>query len=562
MAKYNQAEQKQIQDQSSQLWKIANKLRGSMDASEYKNYILGLLFYRYLSERFEEKLPELGISYEQYESEYADLIQDHAFISQVYTQIGYLIAPKFAWKKIIAAVQEATAQADLFAEMFKNFRDLTAQVNLVADIEPTVKANAEALKDIFNDIDANSNRLGATAAARTKLLSDLVLLINDLEYRSDDKRDLLGDIYENQIKLFAENMGKKAGEFYTPHNVSRVLAKIVTSDLTAKRLQGSKKQEQAFNIYDPTCGSGSLLLTVQDEFEKVQLAAKTKSQTSVPVHFYGQELNQTTYSLARMNLMMHNVELANIHLNNADTLDTDWPLTSKHEPQKFDAIVSNPPYSAHWDPTGRLEDPRFAEYGRPAPKTYADFAFVLHSLYHLADNGKFAVVLPHGVLFRGGDEGVIRRCLIEKNYIDAVIGLPKNLFFATTIPTVIIVLRKDRGKNKDVLFIDASKDFEKGKKQNLLPESAIERIIDTYLKRASVDKYSALVSFETLKENDFTLNIPRYVDTFEEEEPIDLEQVIRDIHATKLRLADIEQQINEQLKDLGVDVEAIIAAKE
>ncbi|HBI72929.1 MAG TPA: type I restriction-modification system subunit M, partial [Lachnospiraceae bacterium] len=352
-------------------------------------------------------------------------------------------------------------------------------------------------------------------------------------------KDILGEIYEYLIGQFAASAGKKGGEFYTPHQVSKILAKIVTSRV--------EKSGEFFNVYDPTMGSGSLLLTVGQELPK-----------GTPIKYFGQELNTTTYNLARMNLMMHDVSFNNMMLNNADTLEIDWPdgpdAKGIDQPRSFDAVVANPPYSAHWDNSEtKLKDPRFREYGKLAPKSKADYAFVLHSIYHLNNTGTMAIVLPHGVLFRGAAEGKIRQTLIEKNYLDTVIGLPANLFYGTSIPTTILVFKKNR-KTRDILFIDASNEFEKGKNQNNLSNENIDKIIETYQNRKDVDKYAHVASIKEIKENDYNLNIPRYVDTFEEEAPIDLEEVNKQLKQDNKEIAELEAAINEQLKMLGVEV--------
>jgi type I restriction enzyme M protein len=335
---------------------------------------------------------------------------------------------------------------------------------------------------------------------------------------------VLGDAYEYLISQFAANAGKKAGEFYTPQQVSKVLAKLVTvgkSDLKS--------------VYDPTCGSGSLLLRVAKE-------AKVRK-------FYGQELTATTYNLARMNMLLHDVSYQNFDIRNGDTLEDP-----QHLGMKFEAIVANPPYSAKWSADPKfLDDERFSAYGKLAPKSRADFAFIQHMIYHLDDNGTMAVVLPHGVLFRGAAEGEIRRYLIEeKNYLDAVIGLPANIFYGTSIPTCILVFKKCREHEDNILFIDASQHFEKGKNKNLLREEDVERIIDTYIKRETIEKYSYVASLEEVKKNNFNLNIPRYVDTFEEEEEIDIEAVQQRLKEIDDEIAAIDKELADYLKDLGL----------
>ncbi|MEG0377604.1 MAG: type I restriction-modification system subunit M, partial [Eubacterium sp.] len=327
------------------------------------------------------------------------------------------------------------------------------------------------------------------------------------------------------------------------HQISQILAKIVT--------QGADDSQTAFSVYDPTMGSGSLLLTVGN--------ALTGGHRPGAVKYYGQELNTTTYNLARMNLMMHGVSFNNMTLNNADTLENDWPdgpdAKGVDRPRSFDAVVANPPYSAKWDNAEtKLKDPRFQDFGKLAPASKADFAFVLHSFYHLNQGGTMAIVLPHGVLFRGAAEAKIRKALIvEKNALDTVIGLPANLFYGTGIPTTILVLKRNR-THKDILFIDASKEFEKVKNQNRLTDAHIDKIIETYTTRQDVEKYAHLATREEIEENDYNLNIPRYVDTFEEEEPIDLDEINRLLKQDDEEIAKLEAEINAQLRLLGVEV--------
>ncbi|HEM7597242.1 TPA: type I restriction-modification system subunit M, partial [Enterococcus faecium] len=340
--------------------------------------------------------------------------------------------------------------------------------------------------------------------------------------------DVLGDAYEYLIGQFASESGKKAGEFYTPQPVAKLMTQIV--------LQG-KEDKKGFSVYDATMGSGSLLLN-----------AKKYSYQPGTISYFGQELNTSTYNLARMNMILHGVPIANQHLHNADTLDQDWPT---EEPTNFDGVLMNPPYSAKWSADkGFLDDPRFSAYGVLAPKSKADFAFLLHGYYHLKDTGVMAIVLPHGVLFRGGAEGKIRKALLENGAIDTVIGLPANIFFNTSIPTTVIILKKDRAK-KDVLFIDASQDFEKIKTQNTLRDYHIDAILEAYKTRTIKDKYAYVAEFDEIVENDYNLNIPRYVDTFEEEEVIPLDSVSKSIQETKAELAQAETELFNMLKELN-----------
>lgn len=525
-----------IQSITNKLWAMANELRGTMDASEYKNYILAFMFYRYLSEHQEEYLLKSNVidviegesineSYNSQvdESELEDYLQD------ISASLGYAIAPKDTWQSLIDKINDSQVIPSDYQTIFDNFNK-------------NAELNKEAVKDfrgVFNDINLGDSRLGNSTNERAKSLNNIVKLVDSIEYKGNDGKDILGEIYEYLIGQFAANAGKKGGEFYTPHQVSKILAKVVT--------EGVEKSDELFSVYDPTMGSGSLLLTVGQELPK-----------GIPMKYFGQELNTTTYNLARMNLMMHGISYNNMVLSNADTLESDWPdgpdAKGIDHPRSFDAVVANPPYSAKWDnDETKLKDPRFSEYGKLAPASKADYAFILHSIYHLNKTGTMAIVLPHGVLFRGAAEGKIRETLIGKNYLDTIIGLPANLFYGTSIPTVILVLKKNR-ENKDILFIDASNDFEKNKNQNNLTDENINKIIKTYKERKDVEKYAHLASIEEIRENDFNLNIPRYVDTFEEEEPIDLEEINKLLEQDNKEIAELEAEINEQLKILGVKI--------
>lgn len=526
-----------LQSITSKLWAMANELRGNMDAGEFKNYILAFMFYRYLSEHQEEYLvtnnvidvPKGKTANEVYMAEaVGDDLAD--YLDDISSMLGYAIAPKDTWVSLNERIDNAQVIPSDYQTIFDDF-------NRNAEL------NKEAVRDfsgVFNDINLGDSRLGASTTARAKSLNNIVKLVDDIEYKAENGKDILGEIYEYLIGQFAASAGKKGGEFYTPHQVSKILAKVVTNDV--------KENNESFTVYDPTMGSGSLLLTVGNESPHGKKAGAIK--------YYGQELNTTTYNLARMNLMMHDVTFNNMNLNNADTLENDWPDGPDEKgidhPRSFDAVVANPPYSAKWDNTeSKLKDPRFSDYGKLAPASKADYAFVLHSLYHLNASGTMAIVLPHGVLFRGAAEGKIRQTLIEKNYLDTVIGLPANLFYGTSIPTTILVFKKNR-KNKDILFIDASNDYEKGKNQNTLTDANIDKIIDTFKKRKDVDKYAHVASLAEIKENDFNLNIPRYVDTFEEEEPVDLQEVKIMLAQDNREIAKLEAEIAEQLKILGV----------
>lgn len=498
---------------TSKLWEMANKLRGTMDASEYKNYILPFMFYRYLSENQNDYLVQNGLE------DFYELTDDQEkedYLEEISKGIGYAIDPIYTWDKIVSKIENHKIKASDFQDMFDSF-NTNAKRNAVAEAD---------FANVFSDVNLGDTRLGSNTNERAKALNDIVLMINEFTFKDDSGHDILGDVYEYLIGQFAASAGKKGGEFYTPHEVSQILAKVVTID-------ADNKDEQ-FRVYDPTMGSGSLLLTVQKELPN--------GDEEGSVEFYGQELNTTTYNLARMNLMMHGVNYRNLELKRADTLDADWPFAEKNGtqiPLKFDAVVANPPYSQNWNikDIDREKDIRFKGYGI-APASKADYAFVLHGLYHLDKAGTMAIVLPHGVLFRGASEGKIRKNIIDNNLLDTVIGLPANLFYGTSIPTCVLVFKgREARKNKDILFIDASDDFEKGKNQNKLTADNIYKIIETYNKRENIPKYAHVASLDEIKGNDYNLNIPRYVDTFEEEEVIPLSRIAQELSNVK---ADIE----------------------
>ncbi len=510
--------EKQKQQQAElhkKLWSIANDLRGNMDASEFRNYILGLIFYRFLSEKTEEQVEHLlsedDISYQE---AWEDEEYRGAITEELVARIGFVIEPQYLYSKMIA---------DIVANNF-DIEQLSAAINKVE--ESTLGTDAqEDFDDLFADMDLTSSRLGNNVSARTKLIAKVMMNLSELPFvHSELEIDMLGDAYEYMIGQFAATAGKKAGEFYTPQQVSKILAKIVTQD-----------KKDLKSVYDPTCGSGSLLLRVGKE-------ANVRS-------YYGQEYNNTTYNLARMNMLLHDVNFNQFTIYNGDTLED--PAIKE---EKFEAVVANPPYSAKWSADAKfLDDERFSNYGKLAPKSKADFAFVQHMIYHLDDNGTMAVVLPHGVLFRGAAEGVIRKYLIEeKNYLDTVIGLPSNIFYGTSIPTCILVFKKCRQGDDNVLFIDASEEFEKGKNQNNLTDEHVEKILNTYQSRETIDRYSYAATLEEIKENDYNLNIPRYVDTFIEEEPVDLDKVQAEIAEIDKEMAILEEEINGYLRELGV----------
>lgn len=379
---------------------------------------------------------------------------------------------------------------------------------------------------LFSDIDLASPKLGKSADDKNTLISNVLVALNGIDFGLNEASeiDILGDAYEYMIGQFAAGAGKKAGEFYTPQEVSQILAEVVTTGKTRLR-----------DVYDPTCGSGSLLL---------RTARNGNADT-----IYGQEKNPTTFNLARMNMLLHGVKYKDFTIENGDTLEAD-----AFPDREFDAVVANPPFSAQWSAAEKFNsDDRFSKAGALAPKSKADYAFILHMIHHLNDGGTLACVAPHGVLFRGNAEGKIRRYLIEnKNYIDAIIGLPPNIFYGTGIPTCIIVAKKCRKEDDSILFIDASREFEKVKTQNKLRPEHIQKIVDTYRNRTEIEKYSHLAPLQEIADNDYNLNIPRYVDTFEEEEEIDIKAVMADIKELEAKRSELDAQIEVYLRELGI----------
>lgn len=499
------------------LWNSADILRSKMDANEYKSYLLGLVFYKYLSDNMlryvsvllEEETEDLQVAQNLYVKACEDSEIKEDLLEELQDEFSYTIEPQLTFTAQVNAIHDGSFQLE---DLVQGFRD--------------IEQSSEIFENLFEDIDLYSKKLGVSPQKQNKTIADVMKELSVLNM-AGHAGDVLGDAYEYLIGQFASESGKKAGEFYTPQPVAKLMTQIV--------LQG-KENQKGFSVYDPTMGSGSLLLN-----------AKKYSNEPGTISYFGQELNTSTYNLARMNMILHGVSTANQDLHNADTLDQDWPT---EEPTNFDAVLMNPPYSANWSADkGFLEDVRFSTYGVLAPKSKADFAFLLHGYYHLKDSGVMAIVLPHGVLFRSGGEGKIRKVLLENGAIDTVIGLPSNIFFNTSIPTTVIILKKDR-PTKDVLFIDASQGFEKAKNQNMLTDEHIDTILDAYAKRENNDKYAYVAEFEEIVENDYNLNIPRYVDTFEEEEDIPLETISTTIQQTKKELAHAEDELFGMLNEL------------
>ncbi|MEK2009153.1 type I restriction-modification system subunit M [Vibrio parahaemolyticus] len=486
------------QQLAAKIWESANQMRSKIEANEYKDYILGFIFYKYLSDQQVEFVTKEGMTPDEIR---ALAEEDADTVKYIQDNLGYFIA----YDNLFSTWVDPKSDFDE-----SNVRDALSAFSRL--ISPTYK---KLFEGIFTTLETGLSKLGESAGKRTKAISDLLHLIKSIPMNSKQGYDVLGYIYEYLIEKFAANAGKKAGEFYTPHEVSVLMSYIVAHEL---------KNKDTIEIYDPTSGSGSLLINIGEAVEKY---AKNKDS----ITYYAQELKANTYNLTRMNLIMRGIKASNIKTRNGDTLEDDWPYFDENDPQGtydalyVDAVVSNPPYSQQWDPSYKDSDPRYSRFGL-APKTKADFAFLLHDLYHLKPDGIMTIVLPHGVLFRGGEEGEIRKQLIEQNHIDAIIGLPSNIFFGTGIPTVILVLKQKR-QNTDVLVVDASKHFIKEGKNNKLQASDIKRIVDVVINRESIDKFSQVVSKETLRSNGYNLNIPRYVDSSAAAESWDL-------HATML----------------------------
>ncbi len=525
-----EAQKKQLEQQ---LWNIANTLRGKMDADEFRDYILGFIFYKYLSERMHlyanKILKEDKLKYEDIDEkskkgkEFLEAIKEDAL-----QELGYFLKPSELFSEIAKRGRgNKKDEDDEVGEGNFILADLTRILNHIEQSTMGTESEDDFNK-LFEDLDLTSTKLGRTEKAKNDLIVKVLGHLDKIDFNLDKVRegDILGDAYEYLIGQFASGAGKKAGEFYTPAQVSKVLAKIVTT--------GKKKLKSA---YDPTCGSGSLLLRVAKEAEVAD--------------FYGQELNRTTYNLARMNMILHDIHFSRFDIRQEDTLEHP-----QHINDRFEAVVANPPFSAQWSAKSLfMSDDRFSQYGKLAPSSKADFTFVQHMIHQLADNGIMAVVLPHGVLFRGGAEGHIRQYLIEdRNYLDAVIGLPANVFYGTSIPTCILVFKKCREKPDDILFIDASQHFEKVKNQNYLRDQDIDKIITTYRNRTAEEKYSYVAPLQEVKDNDYNLNIPRYVDTFEEADDIDLGVISKELHELESEMKGTDKVIAGFCKELGIGV--------
>lgn len=482
------------QQLASKIWESANKMRSKIEAGEYKDYILGFMFYKFLSDKEVKFLKDKGYTEE-------DIMMldesDSESVKFIQNNIGYFIA----YKDLFSTWVEKGSDFDV-----SDVRDALSAFSRLIN-----KSHKKVFDRIFNTLETGLNKLGGSAAEQTKAIRDLIQLLKIIPMNGKQDYDILGFIYEYLISNFAVNAGKKAGEFYTPHEVSLLMSEIVADHL---------KHKEEIKIYDPTSGSGSLLINIGHSISK-HMSNKDN------IKYYAQELKENTYNLTRMNLIMRGILPDNIVVRNGDTLENDWPYFDESDPQGtydplyVDAVVSNPPYSQKWDRENKESDPRYSEFGL-APKSKADYAFLLHDLFHVKPDGIMTIVLPHGVLFRGGEEYEIRKNLIEKNRIDAIIGLPANIFFGTGIPTIIMVLKKESKKSNDILIIDASKGFIKVGNKNQLRASDIKKITDTVINKEEIERYSRVVSIEEIRQNDYNLNIPRYVDSSEPAESWDI----------------------------------------
>lgn len=508
-----------------QLWNIANTLRGKMNADEFRDYILGFIFYKYLSEKMwryadiilkQDKIKYTDIDENSAKGkEYIEAIKEESL-----EKLGYFLKPSELFSEVAKRGNSDKEGGDNFI-----LEDLA---KILSNIEQSTMGTAseDDFDNLFEDLDLTSTKLGRTESAKNELISKVLFHLDQIDFHLENTElDVLGDAYEYLIGQFASGAGKKAGEFYTPQEVSKILAKLVTT--------GKSKLK---SVYDPTCGSGSLLLRVAKEVKEVN-------------NFYGQEMNRTTYNLARMNMILHDVHYRKFDIRQEDTLEHP-----QHLDMRFEAVVANPPFSANWSASPLfMTDDRFSQYGKLAPSSKADFAFVQHMIHQLADNGTMAVVLPHGALFRGGAELQIRRYLIEdRNYLDAVIGLPANVFYGTSIPTCILVFKKCRENPEDVLFIDASQFFDKVKTQNVLRDEDVDRIIETFRSRIEIEKFSKRAMLKEIVANDYNLNIPRFVDTFEAEESIDINQIANEIVNLNMALAETDKLLVGFCKELNI----------
>lgn len=529
--------QEQLSQLGKTLWAIADDLRGAMNADDFRDYMLSFLFLRYLSGNYEAAAKkELGADYPTLEADdrsaplaawYADNAEDiPEFEKQMRRKMHYVIHPDYLWSSIAELAR--TQNAELLQTLARGFKHIENE------------SFASTFQGLFSEINLHSEKLGRSVTDRNKKLCTIISKIAEGIAKFSTDSDILGDAYEYLIGQFAAGSGKKAGEFYTPQTVSTILSRIVTLDSQDPSTGIKKKLNR---VLDFACGSGSLLLNVRNQMGPHGIGM-----------IYGQEKNITTYNLARMNMLLHGLKDTEFEIHHGDTLENDWDILNEMNPAKklqCDAVVANPPFSYRWEPNEVMgEDFRFKNHGL-APKSAADFAFLLHGFHFLGDEGTMAIILPHGVLFRGGAEARIRTKLLQDGHIDTVIGLPSNLFFSTGIPVCILVLKKCK-KHDDVLFINATDYFEKGKRQNALRPQDIDKIIDTYQYRKEEERYARRVSAEEIESNDFNLNISRYVSTAEAAIEIDLEVVNKELKAIEKRLNKAAATHNQFLAELGL----------
>ncbi|RMC41482.1 type I restriction-modification system subunit M [Lactobacillus sp. ESL0233] len=522
-----------LQTISSQLWTLTNELETNTDTTESKNYILAFLCYRYLSEQQEQYLVSssaINVKKDQAINEayleQAGGVELNAYLKDIFSNLGYAIAPLDTWQSLVNKIDKGQVNLSDYQTIFDNF-DKNAALS---------KAAGQTFKGIFSNLNLGDSYLGSSANERVKSLAKIVKLVDSIDYQDEAGKDILGDISTGLISKYTA--GKKGATFCTPPAVAKLIAKIVTADLP--------KATQSFTVYDPSCGVGSILSAVAND------------NNSAIAKLYGQEANLTAYNLARINLMLHHVLFTNMTLFNTDALENDWPAEPNTKeiahPRTFDAVVANPPYPQSWNNNqNKLTDPRFRNYGKLAPRTKASFAFVLQGLYHLNEKGIMAIVLPNEVLFRSAAEATIRKNLVEHpdgNQIDAVIGLPPNLFYEGIRPMIILVLKKMR-TSKDILFIDASKEFAKGKMKNYLTQENIDKIFKTYQKRVAMPQYAYLASIEEIRANDYNLNVSQYITTSENKK-IDLTEIDRLLVQDKKDIAALEAKIAKDLKVLEI----------
>lgn len=539
------------------LWSVADVLRGAMTADNFRDYMLSLLFYRYISKRYEEAarrelggdLPADKSLQDWYKENESDVKE---FEDMMKKSTHYIIKPQYLWSAIHELTKTKNEEERGLRKVEKDDDEKEGIADKRSDVLTKLKDSFRhieeesfkgAFKGLFSEINLDSEKLGKDYTARNNMVCNIISKLETKLAEFDQKGDILGDAYEYLIGQFAAGSGKKAGEFYTPQQVSTILSRIVTLDCQDP---STGYKHELRNVLDFACGSGSLLLNVNNQMKK---------HGGKIGKIYGQEKEITTFNLARMNMLLHGLHDSEFEIFHGDTLTNDWGMLKESNPVKpvtFDAVVANPPFSLKWDPDDETSnDPRFSNYG-VAPKSAADFAFLLHGFNYLSGSGTMAIILPHGVLFRGGAEANIRKKLIHDDNIDCVIGLPSNLFYSTGIPVCIIVLKKCR-KSSDIFFINAAELYEKGKKQNVLEDKHIDKIVETYSNRTEEDRFSRRVSLKEIKENDYNLNITRYVSLAQEEEQIDLKANHSTLTEIEAKIKVSKEKLNVFLKELGLE---------